>query len=46
MSEKCWAHTFTDFEKMPWEDYCDHILMKQLKRYDEFGLGYWSKGDL
>ncbi|MCG8582951.1 MAG: beta-N-acetylhexosaminidase [Bacteroidales bacterium] len=46
MSEKCWAHTFTDFEKMPWEDYRDHVLMKQLKRYDELGIKYWSKGDL
>jgi hexosaminidase len=46
MSEKCWAHTFTDFEKMPWEDYRDNVLMKQLKRYDELGIEYWSKGDL
>jgi hexosaminidase len=46
LSEKCWAHTFTDFEKMPWEEYRDFVLMKQLKRYDELGLKYWSKGNL
>jgi len=46
MSEKCWAHTFADVEKIPWEDYRDNVLMKQLKRYDELGIEYWSKGDL
>ncbi|MCL3779029.1 hypothetical protein EMN47_01380 [Prolixibacteraceae bacterium JC049] len=42
MSEKCW----TEGKTMTWEAYRDNILMKQLKRYDELDINYWSKGDV
>ncbi|QZT38868.1 beta-N-acetylhexosaminidase [Halosquirtibacter xylanolyticus] len=44
MSEKCWATDGNTNDKLSWEDYRDHVLSKQLKRYDVIGVNYWSKG--
>ncbi|TKG91938.1 hypothetical protein EYV94_20205 [Puteibacter caeruleilacunae] len=46
MSEKCWNHAREDFCKPTWTEYRDVVLMKQLKRYNELGINYWSKGDV